>query len=382
MRERNPIHQEVTELTQFLESAKLYMKVVDFDKAIEMLVNAREQARNHKIWQTYQDAATLLLRIYGERLEVQKASEVALEIFRHAHVNEFEISSGFHYVFGICEFNQGRIDQALNSFESTIARALEEQKHRDVACGILGKLTCYLERQETRIATETVSVLHHLIEEHQISELKPLLKLRRVWLLLTVKEYDEAKLILDGLRSETTGTYDGSLTCSILYYYGELYLNLGIHEQALTYLELAATLIDRKNLKFMALKVDRLLTRINRSASTGTDLEISFGEQIEINERELGRVAIKGQHILRDLLELFANKIGLPQDKDQIVHKLWKCEYDPLIHDNKIYVTIKRLRQLIEPDPKNPIYLLRSRDGYYLNDNRRIVIKSSCPYSK
>jgi DNA-binding response OmpR family regulator len=54
---------------------------------------------------------------------------------------------------------------------------------------------------------------------------------------------------------------------------------------------------------------------------------------------------------------------------------VWKQDYDPGIHDNKIYVTIKRLRKLIEPDYEKPRYIFRAKNGYYLNKNTKVLLE-------
>jgi DNA-binding response OmpR family regulator len=56
-----------------------------------------------------------------------------------------------------------------------------------------------------------------------------------------------------------------------------------------------------------------------------------------------------------------------------LVRFLWKQDYDPRTHDNRLYVTIKRLRDLIEPDPRHPRYIIKRDDGYCLNENAQVV---------
>jgi hypothetical protein len=38
-----------------------------------------------------------------------------------------------------------------------------------------------------------------------------------------------------------------------------------------------------------------------------------------------------------------------------------------MIHDSKVYTSISRLRKLIEPDFRRPMYILNERDGYAFN---------------
>jgi DNA-binding response OmpR family regulator len=65
---------------------------------------------------------------------------------------------------------------------------------------------------------------------------------------------------------------------------------------------------------------------------------------------------------------------GKVYSKEFLVEKIWKQSYDPSVHDNKIYVTIKRLRKLIEPDYDKPKYIYRAKNGYFMNKAAKIIV--------
>lgn len=46
---------------------------------------------------------------------------------------------------------------------------------------------------------------------------------------------------------------------------------------------------------------------------------------------------------------------------------LWSIPYHPLEVDNKIYVTIRRLRVALCDQTEKPKYILKKNDGYILN---------------
>ena len=97
-------------------------------------------------------------------------------------------------------------------------------------------------------------------------------------------------------------------------------------------------------------------------------------QTLSIHERSLGDVPIKNQFILLEMLSLFASNQGEIFSKEQLAERIWDQQYDAGVHDNKIYVTIKRLRQLIEPQVDHPKYIFRSRNGYYLNKSARVCV--------
>ena len=65
---------------------------------------------------------------------------------------------------------------------------------------------------------------------------------------------------------------------------------------------------------------------------------------------------------------------GQVYSKEEIVNKIWQQNYDPRVHDNKLYVTIKRLRRLIEPENDKPKYLFRAKNGYYFNKDVKVLL--------
>ena len=84
---------------------------------------------------------------------------------------------------------------------------------------------------------------------------------------------------------------------------------------------------------------------------------IAREEEKKLLERKKGKIDFKNQFILLDMLKLFLRSPGEVYSKEALVKAVWKQDYDPSVHDNKIYVTIKRLRQLIEPDFDKPKYI-------------------------
>src|SRR5690606_17862702 len=62
-----------------------------------------------------------------------------------------------------------------------------------------------------------------------------------------------------------------------------------------------------------------------------------------------------------------ASQPGKIFTKEELVDKIWRESYNPMIHDSKVYTSISRLRKLIEPDFRRPMYILNERDGYAFN---------------
>lgn len=103
------------------------------------------------------------------------------------------------------------------------------------------------------------------------------------------------------------------------------------------------------------------------------DLELDLNRRtIRTKESEvhLGR-----QHILLEIvLQLTKAKDSQGLTKSDIIEKVWNENYNPDVHDGKLYYNINRLRKLIEPDIRKPQYVLNARAGYRLAPELKIRV--------
>jgi DNA-binding response OmpR family regulator len=140
------------------------------------------------------------------------------------------------------------------------------------------------------------------------------------------------------------------------------------------YMQLARKSADPIQMKVFMRDVDKVLAELGVQTKEDFDIVFSAASK-QVTERKKGRVDLKNQFILVDLLNLFLKKPGEIFSKEQITESLWNEGYDPSVHDNKIYVTIKRLRHLIEPDVDKPRYIFRAKNGYYLNKDVKVMLE-------
>jgi DNA-binding winged helix-turn-helix (wHTH) protein len=82
--------------------------------------------------------------------------------------------------------------------------------------------------------------------------------------------------------------------------------------------------------------------------------------------------------ILKALSEAHeAGKDGKGLTKAEIIQQVWRENYRPEAHDNKLYYNINRLRKLIEPNMKSPVFLLNWKEGYRLAPGLNVQVISS-----
>ncbi len=152
------------------------------------------------------------------------------------------------------------------------------------------------------------------------------------------------------------------------------YLELGDKDMARSYLASKNELsLEAKSTALLRYSNDgsRL---VENDDSSGFDL-IFDGENRHVIEKKKGAVDFRTRFLLLDLLRLLAENQGVVLSKESLVDLIWKQPYNPATHDNKIYVTIRRLRQLIEPNEKKPRYILKAPNGYCMSKLVRIQIK-------
>lgn len=190
------------------------------------------------------------------------------------------------------------------------------------------------------------------------------------------KKYKSADKLLWELYEEANKTNNTFLVPYILCSMAWCYIKMDNDKQAQMVFNLA-----KKNIN----KERRLLVRYMEDLEKGLKWNQMEGEDAYdlvfdikdhlIVEKHKGRIELKNQFILMDLLKMFLLNPGVPYSKEKIIKKIWKQDYLPEIHDNKIYVTIKRLREMIEIDSCKPFYICRNNAGYHFSKRAKVLIK-------
>lgn len=105
------------------------------------------------------------------------------------------------------------------------------------------------------------------------------------------------------------------------------------------------------------------------------DLEIDKNSHY-VREKHLGEIPFHNKFTLMRILLLLAESPGKQFSKEDLAREIWEQEYNPLRHDNNIYININRLRKLIEPNPRESRYVMNGSRGYYMNPSMKINIST------
>lgn len=358
----------------FLELGKLYFSKCDFALAEENLIQASDFFRKTRQFHQFLVCQNMLLRIYGEREDDQAVNRTKDVLQDMVLQKEVELSARTYYTLGICSLHKDQLDQALEYLRKSLALALSEGHQEDMCFAINGIAVCYMKQGKYQEALKEIYNLKVFFQVLDVPDIRLASLMLNGMILRRLGRADEALEIYAECFELLKTVKNQFLYLQLLYAVGLVHQQKGELEPARFYIQLARKSLDGSQLKAFCKDVDRVLKELGVQPKTDFDIVFNPGKK-QITEKRMGRVDLKNQFILVDLLNLFVKKPGEVFSKEQITERLWNQSYDPSVHDNKIYVTIKRLRQLIEPDADKPRYIFRAKTGYYLNKDVKVMLE-------
>ena len=357
-----------------MELGKLYHARCDFGLAIEHFTDAANGYFAERNFELYLKCQNYILRMYAEREESENI-RLTKERLQDLVLKEgFELNSKTYYTLGICASYKGQFDIALDYFQKSLAIALASDNKHEICYAINGLAITYYSLDRLSEALKEIYNLQVFFQVMDLRELRLSSQMLNGHILRKMKKFDQALEIFwecyDLLRAEK----NLFIYINLLYSLGKTYQESGEADMARMYFKLAKKSADPENTKYLCRHIDAQLAELGVTQTEDYDL-IFDPVSNTVTEKKKGKVDFKNQFILLDMLRLFMKQPGAVYSKENLVKQVWKQDYDPAVHDNKIYVTIKRLRKLIEPDYDKPRYIFRAKNGYYLNKNTKILME-------
>jgi len=344
----------------------------EFLKAAEVLEGFCNSAE--KSSPEYSEALFHRLRIYTELELDEKRQILEKELYQNLSTLNQKDMALFNYVQGYNAFIEKQYEESHFLFEKSLQHAVETSCRFTLAQALFGCVFASLALQrDLGNIDHKMSKLEMLSEQLERADLRVSVLSLKTDVALQNKEYQKAIDLAWKAYDQVKFVKNNFLGISIIATLGHVYLVSGDHEKAHLYLTLAYRSIDPTQYKLLARKISRLLKKINVESFSDYDLILDEQKNVLI-EKSKGPVELKNQFLLMDLLKLLMLNPGVPFSKEELAKKLWNQKYDPAVHDNTIYVTIKRIRSLIEPNPHHSKYILRSRKGYLLNQDSTVLI--------
>ena len=357
-----------------LEIAQLYCDRGEYKKALEAVEPAQELFYADKNYRGYLDVLNLKLRIHAEMADPQAIFALKDKLQDLVLKEGFELNSRTYYTLAICADYKGQPEVALEYLQKALSLALAVDHKEDICRAIFGLAKIYAHPQIAKYedALKEIYNLEVFFQVYDFPEIRFSTRMVNSQILMQLKKYEESLEIAWKAYEEVKNIKRITLIANVLYRISELYFLMGDRDLAVSYAKLCQRSVSRNQVD-MANSIQELVGKIGFESDSNYDL-VFDNENHVITEKKLGRIDFKNQFILLDLLKLFLQNPGTVFSKEYLVENVWKQPYDPAVHDNKIYVTIKRLRRLIEPDFDKPKYIFRAKNGYYVNKSVKVFL--------
>ncbi len=363
-----------TTSTKLYELAKLHFDRADFQEALPLMTQAAESFRQEKNFSMYLKCQNAILRIHSEREEYDQVSQIKESLQDLVLQEGFELNAKTYYTLALAAAYRDQYDVALEYLQKSLSLALASDNREDICYAINGMALAYSGLGRFEDALKEVYNLQVFFQVIDLPEIKVASQMVNARILTELKKFDQAIDILWQAYDAVRDLKTISMHLHLLYNMGRTYLMAGEKDHARVYLSLAQKGCDPKNLKRLTRAIEHSVNELGSNSNDLFDL-VFDPENHAIIEKKLGKVDFKNQFILLDLLKLFVQNQGSVYSKEYLVEQVWRQPYDPSVHDNKIYVTIKRLRKMIEPDFEKPKYIFRAKNGYYMNKTAKVHIE-------
>ncbi len=370
-----------------LELGMLYLEKCDFVNSSDCFEKVKTEALQFHLYDNYFKAVSMLLRIHAERLDFDKHGTLMREVLQVGGTlaSWRKYLPKLHYNQGIASNYQKDFSAALGYFQQSrrVAQELLQdvsvtvkeraEFQRDVLKALYGEAVVLKDERRFPEALTMVEALHRQIQELQ-STSKDLdssiqTDIEASALVLHGHIFFETRQLREALEKYWAAHSllkmhrNWSFYYYVLFGLGRAYQAMGNIERAKLFFDLILDAVGE--LELNALK--RLMDRVSHTENeSGPKLQIDRERKVVV-EKTLGEVHFERRFVLLEILYLLAGAPGKVFSKEDLVNQIWRENYNPMVHDSKVYTSISRLRKLIEPDFRHPIYVLNERDGYTFN---------------
>jgi tetratricopeptide (TPR) repeat protein len=366
---------DLQKATNLLEKAELQSQLGEFLKAIplfELSKNLFFEAGDHI---RYLQCQNRLLRLYAETEQNDRVISIKDELQDKALNKGLTLTSRTYYLLGVSAAYRSQLETALEYAQRSLSLAVESNNKEDTCYAISLLAAVYRLQGKHQEALREIYNLKIFFEVIQLPEVQSSATLLNALILIDLQKYEEAIEILWQAYEILKQHKSVVLPIQLLGLMAQAYRKSGQVDLALSYLRMAERMTDPENMPRLYKQIQLELRESN--IENNTDFDLVFNEtNHEVTEKKIGKVDFRNQFVLLDLLKLFVTNPGKIFSKEYLVEHVWHQSYDPAIHDNKVYVTIKRLRKMIEPDFDKPKYIFRAKNGYFMNKSARILIQN------
>ncbi len=360
---------------QVFEVAKLLSDRCDFLLAIPKFLEAADGFLQLNKIDEYFECQNYLLKCYAERDDQERIKLLKDNLQDFILKHSVEMTSKTLYSLALCASYRGQHDTALEYLQKSLSLALAQDDKKAICFAINGIAICYKNQGKYTEALKEIYNLQIFFQVIDLPEVQMACLHLNAQIFNDLQKHEQALEIFWKTFEMLNSNKFFSFYLRNLYFLGKTYLLLGEKENARIYFRLAQKSIDPQNMVFLSRFVSEALKNLGEESPNQAYDLVFEQDKHSVIEKKLGKVDFKNQFILMDLLRLFVSHQGQVFSKEYLVEHVWRQNYDPSVHDNKIYVTIKRLRKMIEPDYDKPKYIFRAKNGYFMNKSARVLFE-------
>lgn len=340
-----------------LTLAKLYLKLLETEKAQVVAEEGLVSLSDSESWARL---AVFLIRLLRDTGQTEQATLRLNELLARPITDETR--AVIHCLEGQISAEAGDFESARRSFQIAEASAMKAYDGLYASYGLC--LLAYLERDWAY----AMSLLRHLevrIEQDGIEdELRGALYFSMAQVAWELNDRRTVELALEKAREIVRDSRSLWMQVQLLLTEAYLQLAFGETESAEQTLARAQVMLPRGSKLSFGQRIRILEERLKLMRAQPMLVLCTNGVHAALHWN--GRVKdVTKQPQLVKLLEFLGTRTGQVASKEEICQLLWGEDYHPLRHDNKIYVTVRRLRTLLRDCVREFDVILNKDDGYF-----------------
>lgn len=372
-------NQPTPAVQKFLELAQLRAEKCELKEAERAFRDALELAKTERDAPGVMESLAGLLRLAGEALNPAAIEKWDRELDSAMQAHPQQIPPMVWYCKGAVARHRERPILAQRYFHRYLRGVKATGDLEDIAKGWLNLSICLYTRGRFKRARW---IAERLLEDSKPTEELPYRSIcGTAHLVLAYVEergrnYDQALRHYQRAHRFFLSEHNWYYHLYVLYGYARLARLQQNYSQAYWYLDLVDQACTGPEFGLVKKLVAQELLCLEQDA---VDLLIDARKGI-VRTREHLSIPLGKQYVLLQILEALSDAHQSPDPEDptrglsksELIERVWRQRYRPAEHDNKLYYNINRLRKLIEPDMRNPQYLLNWKEGYRLAPGLRV----------
>ncbi|MFN7686052.1 MAG: helix-turn-helix domain-containing protein [Oligoflexia bacterium] len=369
-----------------LKLGNLLAEKCALEEARETYQRVFEESRHAGDVRLTAEALGRLLRMASEARDLVEITRLERELKATMASFPSQIPSGVWYCQAVLAGHRERWNEAQSLLRQFL-RAVNAEKKEGVevqpeaeARGWVMLANVFAQRG---CVARSRLLLHWALREFSkkgLNGIDGMIELQMAWIHLRARELGPALGWLEKAHASFLSEHNWYLHLYVLYAYACLARLSGDFAKADWYLDMLQNASSGPAFGHFR---ELVATERRRLQQESVDLRVD-GRKLQVHTREKNNISLGKQYVLLHILEALSeahHREGGDShralSKAELIEKVWGEKYRPHAHDNKLYYNINRLRKLIEPDMKEPQYLLNWKEGYRLAPGLKVQLQGA-----